>query len=90
MPQPRPASSNGLGIAGFVVSLVGLVTCFWIICPIGLALSFFAMFRRPRGMAIAGFILGLLGSLWIIVVVIFLAIMGIGVAAMGTLGFGLI
>ncbi len=69
MPQPRPAASNGLGVAGFVVSLVGLVTCLWIICPIGLILSFIAMFRRPRGMAIAGFIIGLLGSLWIILIV---------------------
>ena len=90
MPQPRPAASNGLGVAGFVVSLVGLVTCLWIICPIGLILSFIAMFRRPRGMAIAGFIIGLLGSLWIILIVAFLAFMGIGFAAMGSLGMGLI
>jgi hypothetical protein len=52
---------NGLGVAGFVCSLVGLVTA-GILCPIGLLLSLVALGRRPRGFAIAGVILGLVGS----------------------------
>ncbi|HVS72171.1 MAG TPA: DUF4190 domain-containing protein [Phycisphaerae bacterium] len=84
--QPR---SNGLAIAGFVTSLVGIVTC-GLLCPIGLILSFIALFRRPRGFAVAGFIIGIVGTL--IPLVIFLiwgaavfAIFGLAVAASGGL-----
>lgn len=58
---PAPARSNGLGVAGFVLSLVGLISC-GILSPIGLVLSFVALFKRPRGLAIAGVIIGLIGS----------------------------
>ncbi|HVT81724.1 MAG TPA: type II secretion system protein GspG [Phycisphaerae bacterium] len=61
-----PRQSNGLGVAGFVVSLVGIFTA-GVLCPIGLLLSFFALFRRPRGFAIAGFIVGLLGTAFLAV-----------------------
>lgn len=56
--------SNGLGLAGFITSLVGLASC-GIISPIALLLSFFALFKAPRGFAFAGFVLGGIGSLWI-------------------------
>lgn len=59
--QPQ---SNGLGVAGFIVSLVGFVTC-GLLSPIGLLLSFLALFKAPRGMAFAGTILGALGSIWL-------------------------
>lgn len=58
--QP-PRRSNGLGIAGFIVSLVGIFTA-GVLCPIGLLLSFIALFRAPRGFAVAGFIIGLIGT----------------------------
>lgn len=61
----QQAPSNGLGTAGFVVSLVGFVTC-GILCPLGLLLSFFGLLKPPRGMAVAGTILGGLGSLWLV------------------------
>ena len=54
--------SNGLGIAGFVVSLVSFLTC-GLLSPIGMLLSFMALFKRPRGFAVAGFVLGTLGTL---------------------------
>jgi hypothetical protein len=50
-----------LGIAGFVVSLVAFLTC-GLISPIALMLSLFALFKRPRGFAIAGSMLALLGT----------------------------
>ena len=53
--------TNGLGIAGFICSLLGLFTV-GLLCPIGLLLSLIALGRRPKGFAIAGVILGLLGS----------------------------
>jgi hypothetical protein len=73
--QAQP--SNGLGIAGFITSLVGLITC-GLLCPIGLLLSLIAIFKRPRGFAIAGLIIGLVGTA--IPIVIFL-IWGIGILA---------
>jgi hypothetical protein len=74
--------SNGLGIAGFVVSLVGLLLTCGLISPIGLILSIAGLFKPPRGMAIAGFIIGLLGSLWLAAFgfVMLLGMIGFGVA----------
>lgn len=56
-----PVDSNGLGIAGFVISLVGLCSG-GVLSPIGLIISLIAVGRPPRGFAIAGIILGALGS----------------------------
>jgi len=57
----RPPESNGLGLAGFIVSLVGLCSG-GVLSPIGLILSLVALGKRPRGFAIAGVVLGVLGS----------------------------
>jgi hypothetical protein len=85
----QAAPSNGLGVAGFVISLIGLVITGGILCPIGLILSFIALFRQPRGFAIAGTILGAIGT--IVPVVLFLifgaavfsfcSCLGMGIAA---------
>lgn len=56
------AGTNRLGIAGFICSLIGLLTL-GILSPLGLVISLAAMFRPPRGFAIAGAVLGILGSL---------------------------
>jgi len=58
--------SNGLGVAGFIVSLCGLLFTCGLICPIGFLLSLFALFKPPRGFAIAGSVIGGLGSLWMV------------------------
>ncbi|MEZ6241521.1 MAG: type II secretion system protein GspG [Phycisphaerales bacterium] len=88
MSNPQRGGSNGLGIAGFIVSLVGILSCGFL-SPIGLLFSFFALFKRPRGFAIAGFILGLIGSLWIIIIlVIIFAIFGLSIAAVSSMGLG--
>jgi hypothetical protein len=62
--QPEP--TNGLGVAGFIVSLVGLVVTCGLLCPLGLLLSLFALFKRPRGFAFAGTVIGLVGTAFII------------------------
>jgi hypothetical protein len=54
--------TNGLGIAGFVVSLVGLLGTGGLLCPIGLIMSLIALGRQPKGFAIAGVVIGLLGT----------------------------
>lgn len=63
--QPFPVDaqpqSNGLGVAGFILSLLGLITCFTL-SPIGLVLSLFGLTKQPRGLAIAGTIIGVVGS----------------------------
>ncbi len=77
--------TNGMAIAGFVCSLVGLFTA--ILSPIGLILSLVALRREGgRGWAIAGIILGSLGLCgWLIAFVVagaaMLAALGIGAAA---------
>ncbi|MFO0832103.1 MAG: type II secretion system protein GspG [Phycisphaerales bacterium] len=68
--QPeQPKGGNALGIIGFVFSLLGLLasccTCIFpvlgLVSLLGLVLSFVAVFRRPKGMAITGIILGAIG-----------------------------
>ena len=66
-------NKNGLGVAGFVIALVGLVFSwipllnvfsFWL-CAIGIVLSLVALFlkNKKKGMAIAGLVCGIVGIL---------------------------
>lgn len=59
---PRPRG-NSLGVAGFVLTIIGLIGCcippVLLLGVIGGILCFFGLFRSPRGLAIAGFILAL-------------------------------
>lgn len=78
--------TNSLGTTGFVISLVGLVVTGGILCPIGLLLSLIALGKQPRGLAVAGVILGLIGScagllIFLAFGALILAALGIGVAA---------
>ncbi len=86
-PQERPqvvyqqAPSNGLGVAGFVVSLVGFLVCGGLVCPIGVIMSAVALGREPKGFAIAGLIIGLLGSAWLVIFFIFFGFAALAGAA---------
>jgi hypothetical protein len=57
---------------------VGLISC-GVICPLGAILSFAACFRRPRGLAVAGLIIGLVGSVWLLVLFFVIGIAGLTV-----------
>ena len=58
---PPKVERNALGLAGFITSLVGLLGgC---VSPISFLLSLFALGKRPRGFAIAGLVLSLVGLL---------------------------
>ncbi|MBX3413933.1 MAG: hypothetical protein KF708_14680 [Pirellulales bacterium] len=57
---------NMWGIVGLTISVVGLFTL-GILSPLGLAASIAGMSRRPRGMALAGVVLGLVGTVLLIV-----------------------
>lgn len=91
IPAPAPRPSNGVGLAGFICSLVGLLVCLPL-APVGLVLSIFGLRREPRGFAIAGLVLGLLGTLPVIAFIVLIAFMGgimaAGGAVLASLGAG--
>ena len=64
-------SKNGLGIAGFILALIGLVIC-WVpvlniislvLCGLGFLLAFIGLFlkNRKKGLAIVGVLFGIAG-----------------------------
>lgn len=66
--------SNGLGTAGFILALLGLLLAWvpvlgWILWLVGAILSVIGVFKSPRGLAITGIILSLitlgLGALFV-------------------------
>ena len=66
--------SNGIGTAGFVLTLISAIFCWvpgvnWIIWFLGALFSFIGLFKRPRGMAVAGFILSIIDVIIIVVVI---------------------
>jgi hypothetical protein len=63
-----------VGTAGFVLALIGLVFSWapvanWILWFLGLLLSFIGLFKSPRGLAIAGFIISIIDLIVILVIV---------------------
>lgn len=87
MGTQQQSQSNGLGVAGFVISLISFLCLGGLISPVSLIMCGVAMRREPKGLAIAGLILSIVGSLWLIIAVVFiglgtlLAMLGVGVAA---------
>lgn len=83
----QSAPSNGIGTAGFVFAVVAIAICWipiigqfigvfcWIL---GALLSFIGLFKAPRGLAIAGFIISFLG----LIIGILLFIGGLGMMAL--------
>lgn len=84
--QQSEQHSNGLGTAGFVLALIALFTSIipfvdWVVWFLGALFSFIGLFRQPRGLAIAGFIISFIGI--IIILTIATAIAGmLGIGAM--------
>lgn len=76
------APTNGLGIAGFIVSLVSFLSC-GLLAPIAFILSIIGIFRRPKGFAMAGLIISTFQLLLVLIFGIgpILALVGIGMAA---------
>jgi hypothetical protein len=66
-----------------ILSIVGIISC-GLLCPIGAILSFFGCFKEPKGLAIAGLVIGIVGSLGLIIVLFFF-----GVALMAFFGLAL-
>jgi len=82
--------TNVLGVLGFIISLIGLVGEFGaclclpiifigLLCPVGGILSAIGLRQEPKGLAIAGLVMGALGSIiWIIFLVL---VFGFGLLA---------
>lgn len=65
--------SNGLGTAGFVLALLGVIFCWipvlnWILWLLGLIFSFIGVFKKPKGLAITGLVLSFISIIVIIAV----------------------
>lgn len=72
--SPAEKKSNGVGTAGFVLALLGLIFSWvpvlgWILWVLGLILSLVGVFRTPRGLSIAGLVISFLGLILLIVLV---------------------
>lgn len=57
---------NGLGLAGMIVAIVGLLLCWvpilnWIILTPAFILSFIGIFKKPRVLAIVGLVISCVG-----------------------------
>lgn len=62
---------NGMGTAGFVMALLGLIFCWvpilnWILWLLGLIFSVVGMFRPKKGLAIAGLVITFIGVIVLI------------------------
>jgi len=66
--QPAPTGNAGMAVASLVLSLVGVLPCFWLVQIPGLLGIIFGFVglkqtkdnvRRGRGMAIAGLVIGI-------------------------------
>ena len=65
--------SNGIGTAGFVFALLGILLSWipvvdFVIWFFGLLFSFIGLFKSPRGLAITGFLLSIIGIIIIIAI----------------------
>jgi hypothetical protein len=65
-------SRNSVGTAGFVLALLGVALCWipglnWVLWILGLILSFVGVFKAPRGLAIAGLCLSIIGLILLLV-----------------------
>lgn len=67
--------SNGMGVAGFVLSLCALVLCWvpylnWLLLILGIVFSIIGVTRRPKGLAIAGLcISGVIVLVYVIILI---------------------
>lgn len=67
------SEKNGIGVAGFVMSITGMILCWvpvlkWLLLTPAFILSFIGMFRKPRVLAVIGTIISLLVIIILIVI----------------------
>lgn len=72
--QQAPAASNAMGTAGFIIALVTIFLFWipvlgWILWLLGLIFSGIGVTRKPKGLAIAGLVISLIGLILLIVII---------------------
>lgn len=77
--------SNGSGVAGFVLALLGLVLVWipvlnWILWILGLIFSIIGVTKKPKGLAIAGLIISF------IAIIVLIAVIGAAFGALALMG----
>ncbi|QQU03614.1 hypothetical protein [Myroides odoratus] len=83
-PLYQPAiEKNPIGLTGFILSIVAIVLSWlpiigWLCWLVGLVLSIVGLFRRPKGFAIAGLIISLIGF---VIMFILLGLLGLAFTA---------
>lgn len=68
---PVAPEKNNIGLAGFIVSIVGFFVGWipfigWLIWLVGLVLSIAGLFKKPKGLAIAGVVISLILLIFLI------------------------
>ncbi|MGP1345977.1 MAG: type II secretion system protein GspG [Phycisphaerales bacterium] len=81
---------NTLGLAGFICALIGFACTGGLLSPIGLILSLIALKDRPKGFAIAGVVLGALGSCGIIITLLLFPVVILSVLVAAGVGVGIL
>lgn len=90
--HPAPQQQNGMGVAALVLGIVALVTCWIGVIPSVLAIIFGSIGMKKadqglannRGLAKAGFILGIIGAaIW----AVFIVVVIIGAATSSTTSY---
>ena len=76
--------SNSAGTAGFIFALLTILFSWapivkWVLWFLGFLLSFIGLFKRPRGLAVTGFLLSIIG------IVIIIALVGVLASIVGSL-----
>ncbi len=66
--------TNGLGTAGFIMALIALIFSWvpgvgWLVWFLGFLFSFIGLFKRPRGLAIAGFLISIIDLIVLIAII---------------------
>lgn len=72
--QQAANQSNGIGTAGFILALLGIVLCWipvldWVLWILGLVFSFCGIFKQSRGLAIAGLVLSCISLIILLAVI---------------------
>jgi hypothetical protein len=76
-PDAAPVGNpNGFGIAGFVIALCGIVTC-GLGFPVGLIVSLIGLRRKPKGLAIAGTLIGAVGTTVAVIGLVLYILLGV-------------
>ncbi|MBI1647456.1 hypothetical protein I7X30_10325 [Capnocytophaga sp. 051621] len=70
------SNSNGIGTAGFILALIAIFLVWvpflgWIVWILGLILSGIGVTKTPRGLAIAGLAISLIGLIFLILLATF-------------------